>query len=415
MSLLLDTRAQPGEPGTLGTLIRGTRSRKRPWSEVIRLLNPAWLCVIAGLGLSLVGVYAIDLADTAGAGPDLAPVAWKQLVFVIVGLIAATLIALPHHRMVGWLAWPAFIGVIGLLVFLLIPAVPASLVTPRNGTRGWIDFGPLDLQPAELGKIAYVLVVAEYMRYRSSHRTLAGLIVPAAITAVPVALITLQPDLGTAALFVPSLGAMLIAAGAKLRHFALIFVVGALAAPLCYPLLRDHQRARIDGLIMQFQGDTSSAQDLNYQAFTAQNLIGAGRGNGMPEEAARPLVRYNGLPERHNDTIFAVIIARFGFLGGLGLMGLYVLWIVGALATAGICREPQAKLIGVGFAAFIAAQLVVNIGMNIGLLPIIGITLPFVSYGGSSLLTVWLMTGLVLNTGIHRPLPPFRQSFEYAE
>ena len=398
----------------IGRLIHGTNVR-RPMSSDLNLITPAWLCVVAALGLSLIGVYAINLAGGPAPGGTLAAAAWKQIVFTIIGLLAAVLVALPHYRWLTFVSWPAMGLCIALLVFLLLPFVPASIVTPRNGARGWIDLGPVDLQPSELTKIAYVLVVAHYLRYRSTHRRLKGLLVPGLITAVPVALITLQPDLGTAALFVPTLFAMLVAAGARLRHLTLIVLCAALAAPAAYPILKPHQKQRIVGLVRQFQGDTSSARDINFQAFTAQNIIGAGGLSGHDPAKARALVRYNRLPERHNDTIFAVIVGRFGLLGGLALLALGSLWVVGAIATSAANPTPQGRLIGVGFAAFVTTQFVVNVGMNIGLLPIIGITLPFVSYGGSSLLTVWIMTGLIVNVAIHRDTRPFRSSFEYAD
>jgi cell division protein FtsW (lipid II flippase) len=411
---------QPASRSVVGHLIFGTRV-KRDMATSLAVLNPAWLCVIAALALSLIGVYTIDLASGgfsagfSGADAGLSAVAWKQVVFLLIGLLAATVVALPHYKWLSWISLPAFVGCIGLLVFLMIPFVPSSIVTPRNGARAWIDLGPVDLQPSELTKIAYVLVIAHYMRYRSSHRELKGLLIPGLITAVPVGLITLQPDLGTSALFVPSLFAMLVAAGARLRHLTLIVLAAGLAAPAVYPVLKPHQKSRIIALVRQYQGDTASAQDINFQSYTAQNLIGAGGADGLDPEKSRALVTFNRLPERHNDTIFAVVVNRFGFLGGVGVLALTGLWVAGALASSAACRTPQGRLICVGFAAFVATQMVVNVGMNIGLLPIIGITLPFVSYGGSSLLTVWLMTGLIMNVALHRDTKPYRRSFEYAD
>src|SRR5690606_25301913 len=121
------------------------------------------------------------------------------------------------------------------------------------------------------------------------------------------------------------------------------------------------------------------------------------------------------LPERHNDMVLAVLMTRFGLLGGIVVLALYLLWLAGAALVAVTCREPLGRLLVIGLAGFIAAQVVVNVGMNIGLAPIVGITLPFVSYGGSSLVTVWLMTGLIFNVAMRRPLPPYRPSFEYDE
>lgn len=397
----------------VGRLVHGTRV-KRGVAASMSVVNPAWVCVISALLLSLLGIYTINLA-TPSLGDGLAAVAWKQVVFLVIGMIAAVLVALPHYKWLSYVSIPALVGCVGLLVFLLVPFVPESIVSARNGARGWIDLGPVDLQPSELTKIAYVLVIAHYMRYRSSHRELRGLIVPGLITAVPVALITLQPDLGTSSLFVPSLFAMLVAAGARLRHLTLIVVAAGLSAPAVYPMLQPHQKTRIVALVMQYQGDTASASDINFQSYTAQNLIGAGGVDGLEPEKSRALLQYNRLPERHNDTIFAVVVNRFGFFGGVGLILLTTAWVGGALAAGAVCRTPQGRLICVGFAAFIATQMIVNVGMNIGLVPIIGITLPFVSYGGSSMLTVWIMTGLIMNVAIHRDTKPYRRSFEYAE
>ncbi|MFT5424066.1 MAG: cell division protein FtsW (lipid II flippase) [Phycisphaerales bacterium] len=381
----------------------------------LKLINFAWLTVLASVGLSLVGVYAIDVAEQPIAQAAMAPTAAKQLAFLFIGVLAAGMIALPHVRVLGWVAWPVFAICIGLLVFMLVPAVPAWLVTPRNGARAWINLGVVDFQPSELTKIAYILVVAHYLRFRHQHRRFAGLLIPGLITAVPVGLITVQPDLGTASLFGPALFAVLIAAGARVRHLLLIVVLALAIAPAVYPFLQPHQKQRLVGMMAQFTGDQSTAQGINYQSFTAQDLIGSGGWTGRPDAAARALVRHNRLPEAHNDMIFAVICARFGMLGGLGVLALYGLWLAGALLTAAACREPMGRLIAVGLAAFVGAQVVINVGMNIGIVPIIGITLPFISYGGSSMVTCWLMAGLVMSCGLHKARPPFRESFDYSD
>ncbi|GJM18224.1 MAG: hypothetical protein DHS20C14_04370 [Phycisphaeraceae bacterium] len=184
---------------------------------------------------------------------------------------------------------------------------------------------------------------------------------------------------------------------------------------MAYPFLRPHQKQRLVGMVMQLKGDESASDDMNYQSATAQRLIGAGGIAGTSEADARALIRYNHLPESHNDMVYAVVVTRFGLLGGVGVLVLYLLWVVGALMTASSCRDPAGRLICVGLAAFVAAQMVINVGMNVGVLPIIGITLPYVSYGGSSMLTCWIMAGLVASVGLHRTRPPFRDSFEYAD
>lgn len=376
-------------------------------------IGPAWLTLLASLGLALIGVHAIDLGASPKPMPALAPMAFRQLIYVGMGLMACLAMTLPRYRLLGALSWGVYAIIIALLLFLLLPFVPPWLVRPRNGARGWIDLGQFDLQPSELAKIAWVLTIAWYLRFRRNHRTLRGLLPPAIITGVPVALITLEPDLGNAVLFIPALFAILVAAGAKLRHLALIVTIAAMAAPAAYPLLLPHQKARIIGMILQAKGDASADQDINMQSVTAQRLVGAGEEAGVGASRTRTLVHFNALPERENDMVFAVVANRFGFLGGLAVIGLYGAWVVGAIWTAALCREPFGRLVPVGLAAFVSVQAFINIGMNLGLLPIIGITLPFVSQGGSSEITMWVMTGLILSIGARRPHAMLRHSFEY--
>ena len=395
-------------------IIRGTANPNRSLTDVLRLVNAGWVSLIAAAGLTLIGVLSIDLADgRAGAETALAGEGLRQAIFALLGVSAAMVVALPHYRIVGVVATPAMIIALLLLVFLLLPGVPSWVVKPRNGTRGWINLGLMDFQPSEVAKIAYVLVVARYLRFRSEHRKFLGLVPLGVMTAIPVGLIVLQPDLGTAMLFAPSLLAMLLAAGARLRHLTIIVVAAMMAGPAMYPLLRPHQKTRIVALVRQMQGDRTSASDINYQAYTAQTVIGAGGLTGVSEDRARLLLDLNPLPESHNDMVFAVIALRWGFIGAMGVVLLAVAWVVGALWTAAQTKEPFGRLVCVGLAAFVAAQTTINVGMNIGVLPIIGITLPFVSYGGSSMMTVWMMTGLVFNVALHRPRPPFRPSFEW--
>jgi cell division protein FtsW (lipid II flippase) len=381
--------------------------------NLLRRGGPAWLVVLASLALSLLSIYSIDVAENVKASGELGKTAMKQGIFLAAGMGAAFVIALPHYRWLGYASWGMLAVSVALLIFLLLPFVPSSIVRPRNGARSWIDLGPVDFQPSEVAKIAYVLVIGWYLRFRKNHRNFLGLIPPAIITFIPVALITVQPELGTALLFIPVLGSILVAAGAKLKHLTVIVLIAMMAAPAAYPLLMPHQKSRIKGMILQMEGDSTEDQGSNMQSVTAQRLVGAGEFDGAGSEKARTLLHFNALPERHTDMIFAVICNRFGLLGGLGTMGLYLLWIFGAVLTAGMCREPFGRLVVIGLTAFVAAQAVINIGMNLGMVPIIGITLPYLSYGGSSMVTVWLMTGLIVSISIHRPPIVMRRSFEF--
>jgi rod shape determining protein RodA len=238
---------------------------------------------------------------------------------------------------------------------------------------------------------------------------------PGVIVFVPVGLIMLQPDLGQSMLFIPALFFVLVAAGARLRHLAIIVVCAAMAAPAAYPFLQPHQQARIVGLLKQVRGDTTTDQDINFQAVTAQTIAGAGGVHGNAEDRTRALVGFNRLPERHNDMVFSVIVNRFGLVGGLAVLGLYAVWLAGAFLAAASTKEPFGRLLIVGCCGFVCAQVFINVGMNVGVVPIIGITLPFVSYGGSSLITMWVMTGLIYNVAVRRPAMLARESLDYAD
>ncbi len=379
-------------------------------------IGPAWLTLLATAILCALSVYAVDLATTLthAPGETLSPYASKQLVFATVGCGLSLVVMLVPPRWLGFASIPLAIFTIFLLVFLLIPAVPTSIVKPRHGARSWIDIGPLQLQPSEFAKITYVVALAWFLRRHKGRKTLKGLAMPFAITLIPIGLINLQPDLGTASLFVPALFAMLIAAGSRLRHLTLIVVAALAIAPAAYPLLRPHQKARIVGLMQQFKGDTSADQDINMQSSTAKRLLAAGGITGNTEARSRVYIRYSGLPERHNDMIPAVIANRFGLVGVLTMLGLFGVWIAGALLVGATAHDTYGRLVCVGCAAFVGGQVFVNLGMNLGLLPIIGITLPFVSYGGSSMLASWMMSGLVASVALRRGVAP-RRAFNAAQ
>lgn len=371
-----------------------------------------WVVVGAGLALSGIGIFAIDLASASG--DTLSTRTIRQIIYLFAGLLGGVTIAACPNGIVRRFGWPAMAVVTGLLVFLLLPGVPRWLVSPQNGARSWITLGSVNIQPSELAKVAFVVIVASHLRFGSSHRRFLGLLPLGLLAIVPVSLITLQPDLGTASLFIPALFAMLVAAGARLRHLGVIVLIAALAAPASYPLLHPHQKARLRGMVLALGEGQQGAADINFQRYTAERIAGAGELGGLSQEESRALVRYNALPEAHTDMVYAVIVNRFGLVGGLGVLALYACWITGALWISATCRDPFGRLAVVGCATFIAAQMTINIGMTIGLVPIIGITLPFVSFGGSSLVTVWVMTGLIVGVALRRGKPPYRPAFEYA-
>jgi rod shape determining protein RodA len=206
---------------------------------------------------------------------------------------------------------------------------------------------------------------------------------------------------------------MMIAAGARLKHIIAIVLIGLILMPAMYPLLKPHQKRRIVAMVSQLTGDTSQRADAAFQGYTAMTLVGAGRLTGHDGPHAEALVRYTRLPEPHNDMVFAVVCTRWGLAGGAVVLVLYLVLLGSGLLAAGLNKDPFARLVAVGVVAVIFTQMTVNIGMTIGLLPITGMTLPFVSYGGSSLLTNFAMVGLILNVAVRRPIIMAEPAFEY--
>ena len=388
--------------------------RESLWHRAL-LIHPAWYGLAAAVGLAMMGIAAIGTthADYASA----------QTKWLVISLMAMIACLAPSAKHIGIVAFPLMFAIIGLLILMMLPGVPSWLVPVRNGTRAWINLRFMMLQPSELAKIVFVLALARYLRYRENYRTMRGLLVPFGIMFIPVLLILKQPDLGTAILFPVALFAVLVAAGAKLKHLGSLAALAILAValniaaiyllPESMQLLRPHQRARIVSMISQARGDDRYNDGDGYQQHKAMTLIGSGQTTGFGKDRAAVIIKHNKLPEDHNDMIFAVIVNRWGLKGAVGLLGLFGVLIGSMMLTAARTKDPFARLSVVGFAGLLFTQMAINIGMNIGLLPIIGITLPFVSYGGSSLVATFLMVGLVLNFAMQRQSILARPSFEF--
>lgn len=386
--------------------------------------NFGWLTLIAAVGLTMVGIAAQETVEVMEPG-----IVAAQKRNLVIALLAMGIMLLPHPRLIGWLAYPMFGLALGLLVFVLLPFVPESIVRPINGARSWINLRVMNFQPSEMGKVTFVLALAWYLRYRESHRSFWGLLTPFVFMLVPVMLIIVEPDLGQSLAFGPALLLMLVAAGAKLRHLFSVVGLGAVVIalnvtlvlmtsgvpdePNYAPWLKSHQQKRITSMIKLASGDYSEVQGDAYQQHKAMTLAGAGGTRGYGGERAGTFLEFYKLPEAHNDMIYAVIVNRWGMLGGIGVMALYLLLIGSMLAVAAASREPMGRLACVGFAAIFLAQAVINIGMTVGVLPITGITLPLVSYGGSSLLFSFIMVGLVLNFASRPAVFMARPSFEF--
>lgn len=341
----------------------------------------------------------------------------RQLLHLLTGVGLMALVLWPSYQKIGWYAYPLYgLAIVLLLLLVLDRFVDVPLVPVSRGTRRWIRAGPLGIQPSEFMKVALILCLARYLRFRHSYRRLRGLVPPLLLTLLPMVLILFQPDLGTLLMLLPVLFAMLFVAGARLRHLVLVIMVGCATIPLFFLYgMKDYQRARVQVLFRQNTADESWHQDEGYQLRQSKIALGTGGLTGTGYGAGL-FVRYQDLlPEEHNDFIFAIIGHQWGFVGAVLVILAYGLIVLFGLEVATVTNDPFGRLLAVGVVVMIVVQALLNICMTIGLAPITGMTLPFVSAGGSSLWANFIALGLLVNVAQRRPMLIARPPFEHAD
>ena len=318
----------------------------------------------------------------------------------------------PAYQKIGRFAYPIYWLVILMLALLVLGSYVALPIVPEiRNTYRWIGLGPLRIQPSEFMKVAIILTLARYLRYRDNYRQWHGLIAPFLLTLLPMLLILKQPDLGTLLMLLPVLFAMLFVAGARKGHLLLIITLGVATMPIFYMFgLHGYQKQRIQVLFYQNTDNEAWQMNQGYQLRQSKVALGTGglTGKGYGQGT---FVRYNLLPEKNNDFIFAVIGHQWGYVGCLLVLAAYGAIVLFGIEVATVTNEPFGRLLAVGVIVLIVFQALINIGMTIGLAPITGMTLPFVSAGGSSLWANFIGLGLMLNVAKRRPMvianPPF--------
>ncbi len=348
------------------------------------LQNVDWPLLGAVLGLVALSTATLANLNVVRIGGG---VVVRQLLWVGVGIVALVLVASVDYRRLVRLGPALYLGGLAGLAVVLVVGRTVS------GARRWIGVGPVTVQPAELFKIAFLLMLVWFLVSRwAQPPTLGILALLLPIVAVPFGLIVRQPDLGTALLLWPLLIAMLVGAGVRFRLLGGLLVAGLAALPLAWLALRDYQRERI----MVYLDPVRDPQGTAYNVIQAKIAIGSGQllGKGI---AGATQSRLAFLPERHTDFIFAVFAEMWGFLGCLVLLVCYALLLVRGFDIAAAAREPVGRLVALGATCLLAAQILINVGMVTGLLPVVGIPLPFMSYGGSSMLVSMTALGLLLS------------------
>jgi rod shape determining protein RodA len=356
--------------------------------------NFDWGILLVVMLLGAIGLATVYSAVTADPPPAAQKILfYKQIIWFSMGAGVMVAAFSFNYRVLERWAHPIYVVCVVLLLGVVVFGKLAG------GSRRWLVLGPLHLQPSELIKIAIVLVLAKYFSKDATTRgfTLQELARPILLTVLPFGLIVMQPDLGTAGLVV--LIAVTMTLFVKVERGSLILMVapGAALIPVVWWLLKDYQKQRI----MTFLSPDQDPLGAGYHIIQSKIAIGSGMitGKGYLQGTQNAL---SFLPEEHTDFIFSVLAEEWGAVGSILLILLFLVLILWALSIAHRCRDPFGTLLAVGLTALLAWQVIINIGMTMGLMPVVGVPLPLISYGGSSTLTVAICIGLLMNVSMRR-------------
>jgi rod shape determining protein RodA len=347
---------------------------------------------LAGIGIAM--IYSATNRSLAVEGEDPSLYLKRQALFLGLGLIGMVVAAAIHYRF--YRIWAPFLYLGSVLLLIL---VQSPLGTTVSGSQRWFQFGPFQLSPSLFTRLTLVLMLAAYLSGVKGDLTLRHIVRAVTLTLIPLGLVFIQPDIGTSIILAFTMVAMLVVAGAKVRYLVILGAVAAVAIFGAFQLniIKDYQVQRL----ISFVDPQADSLATGYNRQQAEIAIGSGGlvGTGYLKGSQTTL---DFVPEQHTDFIFTVVGEEFGFAGAMVMLGLFglVLWRI--LRIASTARDPFGTLICVGVAAFLAVQLLVNVGMTIGVMPITGIPLPFISYGGSALIADLVAIGIVQNVYLRR-------------
>ena len=350
-----------------------------------------WVLVGAILTLCAIGV-AMIYSTTADPTRGNSHFYVTQIYAIAIGLAAMVFMIMLDYRTFTDKSHLIYLGLVGVLVYVLF------FGDRQMGVQRWIALGSLHLQPSEYAKVGVALVLAKFFGENRGSPGWTDLAVAGGLTCLPLALIAKEPDLGTAITLVPVFLAIAYMAGVRWRLLGLVFLCLLLAAPVAWRFaLKDYQKSRIS----TFLDPSQDARGAGYQQIQARITVGSGglTGKGFTQGTQGQL-RF--LPVAHNDFIFSVLAEEHGFAGVLGALGLYLFVILRALEAARLAKDRLGSYLVLGVLASFTFQVVYNITMSAGLAPVKGLTLPLMSYGGSSMIATLAGFGLVLNVRMRR-------------
>jgi rod shape determining protein RodA len=362
----------------------------------LRHIDP--VLIVTAVALSMIGilmVYSATHQSLLAQGLDPAVYLKKQVVFLGLGAVAAIVASSFDYRFLK-----VYAGILYVASLVLLVLVRTPLGTTVKGSQRWFQLFGFQFAPSEVAKVALIVMLAAFIsELRSSDRTLEDVFRATAIAAVPGLLVFLQPDLGTSIVLAAILLGVLIVAGARVRHLAVLAVTALLLMFGAFQLhvVQDYQISRLTGWL-DAEGDASGA---GYNKLQSEIAIGSGGLTGRGYLKG-PQTNLDFVPEQHTDFIFTVVGEEFGFVGSTAVLVLFGVLIWRAFRIALLSKDPFGTYVAAGIGSMFALQMFVNVGMTLGIMPITGIPLPFVSYGGSSLVTNAVAVGMLLNIHMRR-------------
>lgn len=367
----------------------GAKNVQMPLARKIWEINWGFvllICATASIGFLM--LYS-------AANGNLEPWASRQMMRFGAGLILMFVVALIDIRVWLNLAYPLY-GV----ALVLLGAVEVMGVIGM-GARRWIDFGPFQLQPSEVMKIAIILALARYFHNIGLEdvRRIRWLIPPILLVLAPVALVLRQPDLGTALLLAAGAGIVFFVAGVRLWKFAVVIGTAIPAGFFAFQFLHEYQKKRV----LTFLNPENDPLGAGYHILQSKIALGSGGvfGKGLLQGTQSHL---NYLPEMRTDFIFSMLAEEFGMVGGLLLFALYILLIAYGYAIAYRSRNHFGKLLAIGMTGIFFLYIFINVAMVMGLVPVVGVPLPLISYGGTAMLTLLIGFGMIMSVYIHRDI-----------
>ena len=360
-----------------------------------------WVLIAISIVLSVVGLFLLYSATSQTlrqGGFDPFDRVNKQAITMVLGVGVAIALASVDYRF--WKIYAGFIY-IGSIASLILVRVPGLGSTDSTGTaQRWFQLGPLQITPSEFTKLAIIITLGAVLaNIRTPEPTLRDLVKVLVLAAVPLALVFLGPDIGTSIGIAAIVVGMLIVAGTKLRHLLVLSVVGVVAIVLVFQTsaIEDFQKERITA----FLDRQSVSSDVRYNL--DQSLIAVGSGGLLGKGYLQGLqTNLDYVPEQHTDFIFTVAGEEFGFVGALAVLALYALLLWRSIRIAWLAKDPFGTYVAAGIASMFAIQMFVNVGMVIGIMPITGIPLPFLSYGGTSILVSFAAIGMLESIHMRR-------------